>query len=97
MRPARLSTRSAERATHKPVTAAHGESQGSDRTGPSASVVYRSDRIEVTPTNVAAIATEMPLAVEAAAGTKFEPGRVGLFTLGNDFTRRREVSIAPLR
>jgi len=37
----------------------------------------------------------MPLAIEAAAvGTTFGPGRVALFTLGNDETSFRDVSIA---
>jgi hypothetical protein len=69
-----------------------------NRTGHNVSIVYRSDRIEVTTYNNSSAETAMPLAVEASAlGTEFAAGRIGLFTLGNDITRWRDVTIAPLR
>ena len=62
------------------------------------SIVYRNDRIEVSTTIFSSFDEVTPLAVEAAAiGSTFGPGRVALFTLGNDRTSFRDVSIAELR
>ena len=79
------------------LATAYGAALGwQNRTGYSASIVYRSDRIEVT-TRRTGTEDQMPIAVEAAVlGQSFEPGRIGLLTLGNDTTRFRNVAIAPL-
>ncbi len=79
------------------LATAYGAQLGwQNRAGYSASIVYRSDRIEVT-TRRTGTEDQMPIAVEAAVlGESFGPGRIGLLTLGNDTTRFRNVSIAVL-
>lgn len=69
-----------------------------NRSGHNVSVVYRRDRIEVTSGLASGGPSTLHFAVEASTlGTQFEAGRIGLLTLGNDLTRWRDVTIAPLR